>query len=74
MAVGNITNVIPASELPVMTEEEYLSNVNTLTVDGTGKLKQLPRGAMFNLIATVVQKGDKGDTGGRKRDKGDKGG
>lgn len=63
MAVGNITNVIPASELPVMTEEEYLSNVNTLAVDGTGKLKQLPRGAMFNLIATVVQKGDKGDTG-----------
>lgn len=81
MAVGNITNVIPASELPVMTEEEYLSNVNTLTVDGTGKLKQLPRGAMFNLIATVVQKGDKGDTGangvagatGVKGDKGDKG-
>ena len=81
MAVGNITNVIPASELPVMTEEEYLSNVNTLTVDGTGKLKQLPRGAMFNLIATVVQKGDKGDTGaqgvagatGAKGDKGDKG-
>ena len=75
MAVGNITNVIPASELPVMTEEEYLSNVNTLTVDGTGKLKQLPRGAMFNLITTVVQKGDKGDTGtaGVKGDKGDKG-
>ena len=75
MAVGNITNAVPASELPVMTEEEYLSNVNTLTVDGTGKLKQLPRGAMFNLIATVVQKGDKGDTGtaGVKGDKGDKG-
>ena len=84
MAVGNITNVIPASELPVMTEEEYLSNVNTLTVDGTGKLKQLPRGAMFNLIATVVQKGDKGDKGdtgatgaigarGEKGDKGDRG-
>ena len=81
MAVGNITNVIPASELPVMTEAEYLANVNTLTVDGTGKLKQLPRGAMFNLIATVVQKGDKGDTGakgvagatGAKGDKGDKG-
>lgn len=88
MAVGNITNVIPASELPVMTEEEYLSNVNTLTVDGTGKLKQLPRGAMFNLITTVVQKGDKGETGaqgvtgatgatgarGEKGDKGDNGG
>ncbi len=39
MTVGNITNVIPASELPVMTEAEYLANVNTLTVDGTGKLK-----------------------------------
>lgn len=81
MAVGNVTNVIPASELPVMTEAEYLANVNTLTVDGTGKLKQLPRGAMFNLISTVVQKGDKGDTGatgltgakGVKGDKGDKG-
>jgi len=84
MAVGNITNVIPASELPIMTEEEYLSNVNTLTVDGTGKLKQLPRGAMFNLIASVVQKGEKGDTGttgptgprgptGPKGDKGDTG-
>ena len=84
MAVGNITNVIPASELPVMTEEEYLSNVNTLAVDGTGKLKQLPRGAMFNLISTVVQRGEKGDTGsngltgatgarGEKGDKGDKG-
>ena len=42
MTVGNITNVIPASELPVMTEAEYLANVNTLTVDGTGKIKQLP--------------------------------
>lgn len=84
MTVGNITNVIPASELPVMTEAEYLANVNTLTVDGTGKLKQLPRGAMLNLIATVVQKGDKGDKGdtgltgakgekGEKGDKGDKG-
>ena len=81
MAVGNITNVIPASELPVMTEAEYLANVNTLTVDGTGKLKQLPRGAMFNLIATVVQKGDKGDKGdtgltgatGARGEKGDKG-
>ena len=79
MAVGNITNVIPASELPVMTEAEYLANVNTLTVDGTGKLKQLPSGALFNLIATVVQKGDKGDTGaqglaGATGAKGDKGG
>ena len=81
MAVGNITNAIPASELPVMTEAEYLANVNTLTVDGTGKLKQLPRGAMFNLIATVVQKGDKGDKGdtgltgatGARGEKGDKG-
>lgn len=81
MAVGNITNVIPASELPVMTEAEYLANVNTLTVDGTGKLKQLPRGAMFNLISTVVQKGDKGDKGdtgltgatGARGEKGDKG-
>ena len=81
MAVGNITNVIPASELPVMTEAEYLANVNTLTVDGTGKLKQLPRGDMFNLISTVVQKGEKGDKGntgatgatGARGEKGDKG-
>ena len=78
MAIGNVTNVIPASELPVMTEEEFLANVTVLTVDGTGKVKQIPRPAMFNIISTVVQKGDKGDTGatgltGAKGDKGDKG-
>ena len=84
MAIGNVTNVIPASELPVMTEEEFLANVTVITVDGTGKMKQLPRPALFNTISTVVQKGDKGDTGatgltgargekGEKGDKGDKG-
>ena len=50
MAVGNITNVIPASELPVMSEEDYLANVTTVVVDGSGKLKQIPRPAMFNII------------------------
>ena len=78
MAVGNITNVIPASELPVMAEEELLANVTFVTVDGSGKMKQIPRPALFNTVATVVQKGDKGDTGatgltGAKGDKGDKG-
>lgn len=87
MAVGNITNVIPASELPVMAEEELLANVTFVTVDGTGKVKQIPRPALFNTVATVVQKGDKGDTGatgltgpqgpvgpqGLKGDKGDTG-
>ena len=78
MAIGNVTNVIPASELPVMAEEEFLANVTVLTVDGTGKVKQIPRPAMFNIISTVVQKGDKGATGaagltGTKGDKGDKG-
>ena len=34
MAVGNITNVIPASELPVMAEEEFLANVTVAVVDG----------------------------------------
>lgn len=63
MAVGNITNVIPASELPVMAEEELLANVTFVTVDGSGKMKQIPRPALFNTVATVVQKGDKGDTG-----------
>ena len=63
MAVGNITNVIPASELPVMSEEEFLANVTTVVVDGSGKLKQIPRPAMFNMISTVVQKGEKGDAG-----------
>lgn len=84
MAVGNITNVIPASELPVMSEEEFLANVTTVVVDGSGKLKQIPRPAMFNVISTAVQKGEKGDTGatgpqgpqgpqGPKGDKGDTG-
>ena len=87
MAVGNITNVIPASELPVMAEEEFLANVTVAVVDGTGRMKQIPRPALFNTIATVVQKGDKGDTGptgltgltgpigpqGPKGDKGDTG-
>lgn len=87
MAVGNITNVIPASELPVMAEEELLANVTFVTVDGAGKMKQIPRPALFNTVSTVVQKGDKGDTGatgltgatgpagppGPKGDKGDKG-
>ena len=84
MAVGNITNVIPASELPVMAESELLANVTFVTVDGTGKMRQIPRPALFNTVATVVQKGDKGgkgDTGltgaqgvqGLKGDKGDKG-
>lgn len=84
MAVGNVTNVIPASELPVMSEEEFLANVTVAVVDGTGRMKQIPRPALFNTIATVVQKGDKGDTGaqgsvgatgatGAKGDKGDKG-
>ena len=87
MAVGNVTNVIPASELPVMAEEEFLANVTVVTVDGTGKMKQIPRPALFNTVATVVQKGDKGDTGptgltgltgpigpqGPKGDKGDTG-
>ena len=78
MAIGNVTSVIPASELPIMAEEEFLANVTILTVDGTGKVKQIPRPAMFNVISTVVQKGDKGDTGatgltGAKGDKGDKG-
>lgn len=63
MAVGNITNVIPASELPVMAEEEFLANVTVVTVDGTGRMKQIPRPALFNTVAAVVQKGDKGDTG-----------
>lgn len=87
MAVGNITNVIPASELPVMSKEELLANVTFVTVDGSGKMKQIPRPALFNTVATVVQKGDKGDTGntgltgpigpigpqGPKGDKGDTG-
>lgn len=84
MAVGNVTNVIPASELPVMAEEEFLANVTVAVVDGAGRMKQIPRPALFNTIATVVQKGDKGDTGaqgsvgatgatGAKGDKGDKG-
>lgn len=87
MAVGNITNVIPASELPVMAEEELLANVTFVTVDGSGKMKQIPRPALFNTVSTVVQKGDKGDTGptgltgpigpigpqGPKGDKGDTG-
>lgn len=81
MAIGNITNVIPASELPAMTEEEFLANVTVITVDGTGKMKQIPRPALFNTISAVVQKGDKGDTGatgltgarGEKGDEGDKG-
>lgn len=78
MAIGNITNVLPASELPVMAEEELLANVTFLTVDGTGKVKQIPRPALFNTVATVVQKGDKGDTGatgltGAKGDRGEKG-
>lgn len=84
MAVGNITNVIPASELPVMSEEEFLANVTTVVVDGSGKLKQIPRPAMFNIISTVVQQGQKGDKGeigltgpqgpqGPKGDKGDVG-
>ena len=78
MAIGNVTNVIPASELPVMAEAEFLANVTVITVDGTGKMKQLARPALFNTISTVVQKGDKGDTGatgltGAKGDKGDKG-
>ena len=45
MTVGNITNVIPASELPVMAEGEFLANVKTVVVDGSGKLKQIPRPA-----------------------------
>lgn len=87
MAIGNITNFIPASELPVMAEEELLANVTFVTVDGSGKMKQIPRPALFNTVATVVQKGDKGDTGptglagltgpigpqGPKGDKGDTG-
>ena len=78
MAIGNVTSVIPASELPIMAEEEFLANVTILTVDATGRVKQIPRPAMFNVISTVVQKGDKGDTGatgltGAKGDKGDKG-
>ena len=54
MAVGNITNVIPASELPVMTEAEYLANVNTLTIDGTrgsspnGRLIENPVGGQVH--------------------------
>lgn len=63
MAVGNVTNVIPASELPVMAEEEFLANVTAVVVDGTGRMKQISRPALFNNIASVVQKGDKGDTG-----------
>ena len=54
MAVGNITNVIPASELPVMAEEELLANVTFVTVDGSGKMKQIPRPALFNTVATSV--------------------
>lgn len=78
MAVGNITNVIPASELPVMAEEEFLADTTVVTVDGSGKMKQITRPSMFNVIASIVQKGDKGDTGatgltGVKGDKGDKG-
>ena len=84
MAVGNVTNVIPASELPVMAGEEFLANVTVAVVDGAGRMKQIPRPALFNTIATVVQKGDKGDTGaqgstgpqgaqGPKGDKGDTG-
>lgn len=63
MAVGNVTNVIPASELPVMAEEEFLANVTVAVVDGAGRMKQIPRPALFNTIATVVQKGDTGATG-----------
>ena len=63
MAVGNVTNVIPASELPVMAEEEFLANVTVAVVDGTGKMKQIPRPALFNTIATVLQKGDTGPQG-----------
>lgn len=63
MAVGNITNVVPASELPVMAEEEFLANVTVVTVDGTGKMKQIPRPALFNTVSAVVQKGDVGPTG-----------
>lgn len=63
MAVGNITNTIPASELPVMTEEELLANVTFVTVDGQGKMKQIPRTSAFNVISTVIQKGDTGPQG-----------
>lgn len=63
MAVGNVTNVIPASELPVMAEEEFLANVTVAVVDGAGKMKQLPRTSMFNIISTVIQKGDMGPQG-----------
>lgn len=81
MTVGNITNVIPASELTVMTEEEFLANVTVVTVDGAGKMKRIPRPALFNTISAVVQKGDKGDKGdtgltgatGARGEKGDKG-
>lgn len=63
MAVGNITNTIPASELPVMTEEELLANVTFVTVDGQGKMKQIPRTSAFNVISTVIQKGEMGPQG-----------
>ena len=59
MAVGNITNVIPASELPVMTEAEYLANVNTLTIDGTrgsspnGRLIENPVSG-FQIIKAIT--------------------
>ena len=75
MAVGNITNTIPASELPVMTEEELLANVTFVTVDGQGKMKQIPRTSAFNVISTVIQKGETGPQGpaGPRGEKGEKG-
>lgn len=63
MATGSITNIIPASELPAMTEEELLANVTFVVVDGTGKMKQIVRPALFNTIGAVVQKGETGATG-----------
>jgi len=63
MVTGSITNIIPASELPAMTEEELLANVTFVVVDGTGKMKQIVRPALFNTIGSVVQKGDTGATG-----------
>jgi hypothetical protein len=62
-------DVIRASSLPPMTEEEVVATTTIISVDGSGRLRQIPRSVFFRVISDIVARGEKGDKG----DKGDRG-
>lgn len=62
MATDLISGIVPAHELPAMTETELLANTTFLVVDGNGVLKQILRSALYNNIADLVQ-GPQGPVG-----------